>query len=183
MQVTVVDYDPAWTAAFNAVRLHVAPALARIPHAIEHVGSTSVVGLAAKPIIDVDIVVADSTTARDAIAALATVGFTHRGDLGVPGREAFTRHADLPPANVYVVLESCTAYRNHIGLRDYLRANPQLATEYGALKKQLAERFPDDIDAYIDGKTDFIVALLQRAGLGDEELKSVEAINKLPPRA
>jgi GrpB-like predicted nucleotidyltransferase (UPF0157 family) len=176
--VVVVDYDPAWADAFGRIREFLAPAVSKHAVAIEHVGSTSVAGLAAKPIIDVDIVVANPKASRAAIAAMEAIGFEHRGDLGVPGREAFTKHPDLPPANIYVVLQASTAYRNHIQLRNYLRAHPNAATEYGALKKELAMRFPNDIDGYIDGKTDFIVNLLQLAGLEAEELKSVEKINK-----
>lgn len=182
VQVVVVDYDPTWRDAFKRVRDFVAPVVADCAVAIEHVGSTAVPGLAAKPIIDVDVVVASPVTARTAIDRLATIGFEHRGDLGVPGREAFTRHPDLFPANVYVVLRTCTAYRNHIALRNYLRAHPQAATEYGALKKELAQKFPDDIDSYVDGKTDFIVGVLELAGLEAAEVKSVAKINKLPPQ-
>jgi GrpB-like predicted nucleotidyltransferase (UPF0157 family) len=176
--VVVVDYDPAWAEAFGRIRDFLAPAVSKHAVAIEHVGSTSVVGLAAKPIIDVDIVVASLEASKAAIAGLESLGFEHRGDLGVPGREAFSKHPDLPPANIYVVLRTSTAFRNHIALRDYLRRHPYAATEYGALKKELAGKFPNDIDGYIDGKTDFIVNLLQLAGLEAEELKSIEKINK-----
>jgi GrpB-like predicted nucleotidyltransferase (UPF0157 family) len=177
-EVVVVDYDPDWAKAFTQIRDFIAPVVAGCIISIEHVGSTSVRGLAAKPIIDVDIVVASTAAAKATIERLATIGFEHRGDLGVPGREAFTKHPELPPANVYVVLRHCTAYRNHIALRNYLRAHPNAATEYGALKKELAQQFPNDIDAYIDGKTDFIVGILELSGLEAEELKSVELLNK-----
>jgi GrpB-like predicted nucleotidyltransferase (UPF0157 family) len=100
----VVDYDPAWPAMFDAVRSRVWPAVAPIALAVEHVGSTAVPGLAAKPIIDVDVVVAAADVGR-AVRALAALGYEDEGDLGVPGREALRAPAtDLPYHHLYVVV-------------------------------------------------------------------------------
>src|SRR6266540_5229473 len=87
--VVVVEYDPEWPRVFERIRAAVAPALGGVAVAIEHVGSTSVSGLAAKTIIDVDVVVPTVADVAVAIERLATLGYVHRGDLGIPGREAF----------------------------------------------------------------------------------------------
>ena len=85
-KIEIADYDPRWPATFASLRDRIAPLL---PDAtIEHVGSTSVPGLAASPIIDLDVIVADASDVPLAIALLATLRYAHRGDLGVPGREA-----------------------------------------------------------------------------------------------
>lgn len=82
----VADYDPAWPRVFERLRDRLDAALAGVPHVTEHVGSTAVPGLAAKPIIDVDVVVADQSVVGPAVKALAAAGWQHEGDLGIKGR-------------------------------------------------------------------------------------------------
>lgn len=178
-RVVVVAYDPAWPAAFEAIRARIAPALAGIAGSIEHVGSTSAPGLAAKPIIDIDVAVPDSAAAvAAAVAALATLGYEHRGDLGIAGREAFTAPAGGVFAHhLYVCREGSLALRNHLALRDYLRAHPADATEYGSLKQGLAARYPDDINAYVAGKAPFVLGVLERCGFSAQELAAIAAQN------
>ena len=159
-RVVVVPYDPAWPGLFEEIKSRVAPALMEIAIAIEHVGSTSVPGLAAKPVIDLDAVVSTERDVQTAIHALAGVGYVHRGDLGVPGREAFARPQDLPRHHLYLVVLNNKAYRDHIILRDYLRAHPEACLAYELLKRAAAEKFPHDIDAYIAAKAPFIEGLL-----------------------
>lgn len=177
-RVVVVAYDPAWPAAFEAIRARIAPALAGIAGSIEHVGSTSAPGLAAKPIIDIDVVVPDSAAAvAAAVAALATLGYEHRGDLGIVGREAFRAPAGPIAHPLYVCREGSLALRNHLALRDYLRVHPAAVTEYGSLKRALAARYPDDIDAYVAGKAPFVLGVLELCGFSAEELASIAAQN------
>ena len=96
MPVDVVPYSDQWPLSFDRVAQVLGTALADVPSAtVEHVGSTSVPGLAAKPVIDVDVIV-DARDVPAAVAALEVVGYTHRGDLGVTGREAFTAPDDDP---------------------------------------------------------------------------------------
>ncbi len=179
--VVVVDYDPAWPALFERIRARVWPAVADLAVAIEHVGSTSVPGLAAKPRIDMDIVVPAREDVPKAIARLAPLGYVHIGDLGIPDREAFRASGELPPHNLYACHEGALPLRNHRALRDHLRAHPADARRYAALKKDLAARFPDDIDGYIEGKSAFIREILRQKGLTPDDLKSVEAANRKPP--
>jgi GrpB-like predicted nucleotidyltransferase (UPF0157 family) len=178
--IEVVPYDPAWPDIFENLRQRALHAVADVARAIEHVGSTAVPGLAAKPIIDMDVVVASAEDVPRAIERLATIGYVHRGNLGIEGREAFHHSPHLPRHNLYVCPEDSLALRNHLALRDYLRAHPDAARQYAALKKQLAAKVHDDIDAYIAGKTGFIVGILREMGLSPEQLETVASDNRPP---
>jgi GrpB-like predicted nucleotidyltransferase (UPF0157 family) len=179
--VVVVDYDPAWPDVFAALRARIWPAVADLAAAIEHVGSTSVPGLAAKPIIDFDVVVPAAERVPEVIERLAGLGYRHRGDLGVPGREAFYRPPATVAHQVYVCVAGIVSLRNHLAVRDYLRAYPHVASEYGALKKELARRFPDDIDSYIDGKSELLGRILAASGqLTADEVEAIRIVNKKP---
>jgi len=176
--LVVVPYDLAWPARFEVIAATLRTALAGVPTlAIEHVGSTSVPGLAAKPVIDVDIVV-ERSHVDAASAALVVAGYFPLGDMGIVDRWAFRPPADAPRQNTYVVVDGCLCLRDHLGLRDTLRAHPALRDEYGAVKLALAAR-TDDMDVYIDGKTDVILKVLRLAGISDDELAELERINKL----
>ncbi|MEM7576664.1 MAG: GrpB family protein [Planctomycetota bacterium] len=176
-RITVVDYDPAWPRRFDALHATLWPELSAHAFTLEHVGSTSVAELAAKPIIDAAVVVEDSAVLPSVIAVLATHGYVHRGDLGVPGREAFHPPARTFAHHLYACVRDNLGLRNHLALRDALRRDPQKAREYGALKKRLADRFPHDIDAYVAGKTDFILAVLRDTGFAEDELSAIRAVN------
>ncbi|MEZ5978788.1 MAG: GrpB family protein [Planctomycetota bacterium] len=178
--LVVVAYDRAWPGTFRELAARLAPALEGIAIAIEHVGSTSVPGLAAKPIVDMDVVVRDRDGVREAIALLAEFGYEHRGDLGIAGRQAFAARPDLPPHNLYVCVEGSLPLRNHLAVRDALRADAELAKEYGELKSGLARRFPRDVDAYVEGKSGFLTRLLARAGLDPDELGRSSARTAAP---
>ena len=105
--VIVVDYDEAWPARFETLRARIWPALSDVALRVEHVGSTSVPGLAAKPIIDMTVVVAQRSDVPAVIERMATLGYRHQGTLGVEDREAFEHGPDLPRHNLYVCPE-CT---------------------------------------------------------------------------
>ena len=178
--IVVVDYDPRWATLFSEFRDTLWPHVEDIATAFEHVGSTSVPGLVAKPIIDMDIVVPNMTVALEVIERLTPLGYTHRGELGVRGRHAFFHPEDAPKHHLYVCLEGSIGLRNHLALRDYLRAHPAAVSEYTALKMRLAEQHSNDIDAYIEGKTAFIVGILEQLGLARDDLFEVVGANKAP---
>ena len=145
------------------LRGRVAPALGEIAAAIEHVGSTAVPGLAAKPVIDIDVLLAANDAMPNAIARLAAIGYEHEGDLGVAGREAFRHAPDLPVHHLYVCTPDCAEYRRHIAFRDWMRAHPDDAKAYGALKFRLAQQFGNDRDGYGIAKTEFVENILRQA--------------------
>ncbi len=176
--LVVVDYDPGWADAFEQLRSHIWPVVHDVAISIEHVGSTAVPGLAAKPVVDISVVVPTAASVPTGIARLANLGYVHRGNLGVADRDAFFAPGSLPSHHLYLCLADSLALRNHLAVRDYLRTHAEAAGEYGALKKQLAERFPHDIDGYVDGKTDTILAILRLTGFGADELETIAGINR-----
>ncbi len=176
--IAVVDYDPMWPRVCEEVRATVWKVLKDFAIAVEHVGSTSVPGLAAKPIVDVDVVVASDSDIGKAIEQLATLGYEYRGDLGVTGREAFRNPPGVTSHHLYVCREGVTPLRNHLALRDYLRSHPDKVVAYGDLKKRLAQQFPHDIDAYIAGKTNFILHILEESSFSDDELQRIANPNR-----
>lgn len=159
--VIIEDYDPRWVERFGILRERIGIALGFLAAAIEHVGSTAVAGLAAKPIIDIDVLLRSHTDLQSAIERLATLGYEHQGDLGIVGREAFRTPADVFPHHLYVCSPDSLEYGRHIAFRNHLRGNPGDAHAYERLKRSLAERFGRDRDGYTRGKTDFIEAILR----------------------
>src|SRR5258708_14261542 len=155
--IIVSDYNPNWPTAFQQLRAQIWPAVQDIALTIEHVGSTSVPGLAAKPVIDMSIIVASEQEVALCIERLATLGYEHLGNLGVEGRETFKRSEEPIAHNLYLCPQGSRGIRNHLAVRDYLRPHPKTSREYGELKKRLAAEFPNDIDSYIGGQTDLIL--------------------------
>jgi GrpB-like predicted nucleotidyltransferase (UPF0157 family) len=162
----VVEYDPSWVDAFDQVREYVWPAVQQVAIAVEHVGSTAVPGLAAKPVLDVDVVVADVTAVSAAVAALARIGYVHQGDLGIQGREAFTSPAGLPENHLYVVVSGSQAHLDHVHLRDYLRIHPEEVRRYADEKRRLARLLPTDRRAYVNGKASLVQEMLTTSRRG-----------------
>ena len=176
MGILVEPYDELWPTQFEALKQNYEEALVEVSIvSIEHVGSTSVPGLWAKPIIDIDIVV-DGEHFQDAVSALASYGYTSRGDLGIEGRWAFEATNAAHKTNTYVVRVDSLALKNHLAVRDVLRRNPELRDEYSAVKRDLAMN-TSDIDIYISGKTEVLQRVLKLGGLSDEELDAIAAVN------
>ncbi|MEM6723543.1 MAG: GrpB family protein [Bacteroidota bacterium] len=181
--VIVLPYDPEWPKAFDRIAFDLSHLLAKFPHRIEHVGSTAVPGLAAKPRIDLDILVPDEATKANALATLEAFGFHHRGDLGIIGREALLSPQPYQQQwmdhNLYLCIEGIPAVQNHLGIRDYLRQHPEAVAEYSALKLKLAEQFPNDQDTYTERKTPFLLTILEKIGMSEADRKDIEDQNTL----
>ncbi len=165
VDIVVSDYDPAWPEWFQRLHDHVWPAVRDVAVRIEHVGSTAVPGIAAKPIIDMDIVLASEDDVQPVIDRLATIGYRWRGDLGVEGRQAFqaTRDEGLPPHNLYAVVDNNKAYLDHVLLRDLLRADASARSSYAALKRQNVQIANNNMDIYVAAKARLVAELLSRA--------------------
>jgi GrpB-like predicted nucleotidyltransferase (UPF0157 family) len=138
-------------------------ALQEIAVAIEHVGSTAVPGLAAKPIIDLDVALRAEADQPEAIARLARLGHANQGDKGISGRAAFAWPPRAPRHHLYVCALDSVEYRRHLLFRDYLRAHPDTTMAYAALKRQLAEQYRGQRDAYTEAKGPFVRAAMARA--------------------
>ena len=137
-----MDYDPAWPAVFDRLRDQVWPVVQDIAISIEHIGSTSVPGLASKSIIDLSIVTPSDAEVPLTIERLVTLGYIHRGNLGIEGREAFKQPDGLPRHHLYLCPQSSLGLKNPLALRDYLRTHPDIAQAYGDLKKTACRPIP-----------------------------------------
>jgi len=175
--IEVTAHCDDWPARFERVASDLTAALRSVPGAVvEHVGSTAVPGLAAKPVIDVDVIVAEDDLPA-AIAALTSVGYAHRGDLGVEGREAFHPPDEDPRRNVYVCVAGNLNVRNHLAVRDVLRSRDDLRDEYGAVKLSLAREADLDITAYIARKSAVLQKVLAASDLTEEERHRIWRLN------
>ena len=166
-KVIVLPYDEGWKSAFEEIRKEIEETLGDLIIGVEHVGSTSVVGLSAKPCIDIDVVIRDRSAMDGVIAGLAAMGYIHEGDLGIRDREAF-RYTDKPHLqkhHLYVCPRDSEELRRHITFRDFLRSDPEAAREYGAVKERAAQLFPEDMDGYIQYKSHCIQRLYAKCGL------------------
>nr|WP_246529657.1 GrpB family protein [Microvirga zambiensis] len=163
--LTLVPYDPHWPRRFEALATRASAALSPLPVRIEHVGSTSIPGLSAKTIIDLD-VVADPADVPEAVRRLSEIGYVHKGDQGLAGREALLWPPRERQHRLYVCRADSPALHEHILFRDFLRANPEEVKQYERLKRALAARFADDRVAYQAGKASFIDAIMARIANG-----------------
>jgi GrpB-like predicted nucleotidyltransferase (UPF0157 family) len=150
---------------FGELRAKIADAMGSLALAIEHIGSTSVPGLAAKSIIDIDAVIRGSDDLPKAIEALEGIGYIHRGEIagGPPGCDAFLRAHGASVHHLFVCPRDSAELRRHLAFRDYLRSHAEAATEYASLKRDLAERFSHDNGSYTRAKTDFVEQILRRS--------------------
>lgn len=176
-KVIVQPYDPVWTENFREFAAQIWPAVKDFALSVEHVGSTSVPGLAAKPVIDIDVIIPDMTFLGRAVQRLGSLGYEHRGNLGIQDREAFKKAKPNFAHNLYVCPKDSISLRNHLCLRETLRADPKLRDEYAKLKFLLAAKFPDSIDDYIEGKSEFILGILKRHGFGPDNIEAIRTAN------
>lgn len=170
--VIIEEYNPEWPKMFQEIQAILALTLGTDALSIEHVGSTSVPGLAAKPILDIDVVIESMKSLPAVIAKLETLGYSHQGDLGVEGREAFDRRDEYVPyseelnlrmtQHLYVCHRDSPELYRHITFRDALNNNPELVKEYASLKKELVIAYRNDRKAYTEGKSDFVQRVLKQ---------------------
>lgn len=161
--VRVVPYDPAWASLFVAEVARLRAALVPgLPLTLEHMGSTAVPGLAAKPILDLLGGYPPGAPVAPYVAALVGAGYLHRGEQGIPGREFF-RRGEPRAYHLHLVAAGGTVWREQLAFRDALRREPALRDAYAALKLELARQFPRDRESYIDGKGAFVRQVVDRA--------------------
>lgn len=166
-KVTVVPYDSAWVSAFEAIRLEIEGAIGSLIVGIEHVGSTAVEGLSAKPCIDIDVIIKDYTVFDAVVQRLNSIDYIHEGNLGIEDREAFcyTGKTHLQKHHLYVCPQYSRELHRHIAFRDFMRSHPEAVSKYSLVKETAARRFPDDIDKYMEYKSPCIEELYALCGL------------------
>jgi GrpB-like predicted nucleotidyltransferase (UPF0157 family) len=162
--IVVGTYNPQWTVEFEQLKEYLLTAVNGAAVEIHHVGSTSVANLSAKPILDIDIEIADMSAFPKIKEQLSTLGYRHEGNYGIDGREAFKYdNTAFMAHHLYVCPSDSAELRRHLTFRDYLRSHPDAVREYSELKQSLAEKYGNDIDAYIDGKTAFVLRCLRES--------------------
>ncbi len=165
--VIVLPYDPKWKTDFENIKRELVSAIGGLAICIEHVGSTSVEGLSAKPIIDIDVVISDYSVFDCVADRLKTIGYFHEGNLGIKDREAF-KYSDkthLQTHHLYVCPQDSKELLRHITFRDFLRNNPDAVKKYSEVKEKAAKLFPNDIEKYMEYKSPCIEELYSLCGL------------------
>jgi len=163
--IVVVPYDEKWKVEFEKIKRELLVVLGCYVIAIEHVGSTSVEGLAAKPIIDIDIVIKDYNSFENVKNMLEEIGYNHNGDLGIKERHAFkyTNKPHLMKHHLYVCPKYSETLKMHLAFRDYLRTNPKDRDWYGEIKTLAAKHYPQDIDGYMKAKAPCVIEINRRS--------------------
>ena len=158
--VRVDEYTPEWNGLYREEAERLRAAIGCYVLDIQHIGSTSIPGLAGKPIIDIGIAVENFEDSAVCIEPLVRLGYEYKGEAGIPRRHYFVR--GQPTAyHLHVDEIDSDDWRRIIRFRDYLRAHPDTANAYAELKRRLAEQYPNDRPAYLAGKTDFIRQVLE----------------------
>ena len=178
-KAAVVPYDPLWPLLFEEERARITSAVGHIVAGVHHVGSTSIPGRAAKPILDIAALLRGFKDGERCIEPLESIGYAHRGlfdDIpgdrffvkGHPSQERCSGGEEVRTHILHVYTLDSPIVQNHFAFRDYLIAQPELAAEYAQLKLTLADRHPDDRASYSEGKRSFITEVLAKAA---EELQ------------
>ena len=167
--VAVVSYDEAWANNFIDIRNDIQEVMGDLALRIEHVGSTSVRGLSAKPVVDIDVVIKDYSVFDEVVTKLRSIGYHHEGNLGISGREAFRYEGKehLLKHHLYVCTEYSKELKRHLAFRDYLQSHDEAREEYSRIKEEGARLYPYEIDKYIEFKSPFIEEIYTKIGLCD----------------
>lgn len=162
--IIVRDYDPLWIEKYREESSLVKDILAENCVAIYHIGSTSVPGLAAKPIIDIMAVVRSLAEVDSVAENFSEIGYEYLGEFGITGRRYLRKGGDERTHQIHIFqADDWKNIGRHLAFRDYMRTHEKERDEYAKIKKSLAQRFPYDIDGYCDGKESFVREIEKRA--------------------
>lgn len=185
--IIVESYNPAWKTGFDQLKIALKELFQGYDLDIQHVGSTSIPGLAAKPILDMDIIIEDKSQLAVISPILERAGYINRGEQGIPGRFAFRQQTKYTPVSpdkkewmehhLYICYQDALALKNHLLFRDALLKDNQLMEQYAELKMQLASRPGMTREEYTRRKTDFILTVLQGLGVSSVELRQISDSN------
>ena len=166
-KVIVLPYDKGWKDAFESIKSEIEDAVGELIMGIEHVGSTSVEGMCAKPCIDIDVVIKDYSVFDELVNKLSTIGYIHEGDLGIKDREAFrySGKEHLMNHHLYVCPLYSEELHRHVTFRDFLKSDAEAVKKYSTVKETAAKLYPSDIDGYIRYKSPCIEELYRQCGL------------------
>lgn len=190
MRVEIEPYNPSWPLKFHEIKDQLLSILNDVPIiSIEHVGSTSIPSLMAKPVLDIDIIIHPSSLSS-ARSTLTNADFTDCGEMNVPGRFAFRQpgYGRFDAAhgagkngelryNTYLMIEGCVALRNHLDIKRVLMGDRELREEYARVKNELQKMEFENIGQYAFGKTEILCKILRKAGWSEEDLEPVIKAN------
>lgn len=162
-KVEVTEYHPDWLELFEKEAEKIRQVLKGELVAIHHIGSTSVAGLKAKPIIDIMPIVHDIDRMEAYFELMQQIGFEQRGEKGIPGRRFFQKGGHLRTHHVHMYAAGNPEIERHLAFRDYLRTHPDEGEVYGELKAALAKKFPYNIESYINGKDELVKEIERKA--------------------
>lgn len=155
--ITVIDYNPLWVKKYEEEFFLIKDILADNCIAIYHIGSTSVPGLAAKPIIDIMVAVRSLEKIDSVAEAFSKIGYEYPGEFGITGRRYLRKGGDERTHQIHIFqMNDWNNIGRHLAFRNYLCTHEKERTEYAKLKIELAQKFPYDIDGYCDGKENFV---------------------------
>lgn len=162
MPIQLQPHDPEWSLIYDIAKLPLSMALGQHARDIQHVGSTAIQGISAKPSIDIAVAIEQYPLPDEVIQAVVDLGYEHWGEYGIPRRHLFHKPGSPVRYNVHVNELSNDEFQRHVLFRDYLRAHSDVAREYERLKQELAARY-DDVGPYADAKSEFVQAILAKA--------------------
>lgn len=164
--IIVTEYNPLWADMFETEAAKITAVLGKNCSAVHHIGSTAVAGLAAKPIIDIMPIVYSLEDVDKVAPEFEKIGYEYMGEFGISGRRYLRKGGDERTHQIHIFsVKSEYDIERHLAIRDYLRSHPAVCEQYYGLKKELANKYPYDIEGYCDGKEEF-VKQLEREALG-----------------
>jgi GrpB-like predicted nucleotidyltransferase (UPF0157 family) len=164
--IVIAGYDPAWPMQYAHEKEMILGAIGTYIIRIEHVGSTAVSGLGAKPVIDITASLHTMSDLETCVAALRPLGYEHRGEAGIPGRQFFlkvSRETGKRTHHLHLIEQGNPMIDDQVAFRDHLRIHPDAASAYVRLKMSLAAQYGDDRESYTNAKSQFILAALTEA--------------------
>ena len=165
--VEIAEYNPEWPRVFEREAAAIMKACRSWITEVHHVGSTSVPGLAAKPILDIVPIADKPIECAESISTMAGLGYRYRGENGIPGRFYFDKIVDdRTVVHAHMFLADHPDVGKHLAFRDYLRTHPDAAREYEELKRVLVSTYRDDCRAYTEAKAEFVERIIEAAGAG-----------------
>ncbi|HEX9927290.1 MAG TPA: GrpB family protein [Pyrinomonadaceae bacterium] len=166
--VKLSPHREEWHELFAAEAQQLTIAASKYALAIEHIGSTAICGIVAKPIIDIALALREIADVEQIIQPFENLGYIYRGENGIPNRHYFRKGSPRRTHHLHAVIYGSDFWRNHLLFRDYLRAHPQIAAQYESLKRELAQTHRENREAYTEGKNEFIENVLKEAGKNSE---------------
>ena len=162
-EMRVVDYDPSWPDRFDEESSALRDALGEVLVRVHHIGSTSVPGLAAKPVIDVCLEVRELEALDACDDSMRSLGYVPRGEFGIPGRRYYPKGGEDRTHHVHAYASGDPLVAKHLALRDYLRAHPEAARAYAEIKREASAKHRTDPDGYLAHKDEFVRRTIELA--------------------